>query len=103
MSDQDTMSVDILGRHFKIKCPQDKIPELQEAAALLDESMRTVRQSGVSGPDRIAIMAALNIAHELLLLREQKDKQINSMGERLHKLQQRIDQALSLNGQTEFE
>ncbi len=103
MTMEDKVAIDILGRHFKIKCPADKVTELQQAAAFVVEMMDDIRQQGVSSPDRIAIMTALNIAHELLLLREQKDQQVRNMGERLHKLQQRIEQALVQNEQLELE
>jgi len=62
-----TLDVTILGRDFKIACKDDERTELSEAVALLDRRMRDIRDGGkVSGTDRIAMMAALNIAHELL-------------------------------------
>src|SRR6478752_7785605 len=62
-----TLDVTILGRDFKIACKDDERAELSEAVALLDRRMREIRDGGkVSGTDRIAMMAALNIAHELL-------------------------------------
>jgi cell division protein ZapA len=62
-----TLDVTILGREFKIACKDDERAELSEAVALLDRRMREIRDGGkVSGTDRIAMMAALNIAHELL-------------------------------------
>jgi cell division protein ZapA len=62
-----TLDVTILGREFKVACKEDERSELMEAVALLDRRMREIRDRGkVSGTDRIAVMAALNIAHELL-------------------------------------
>lgn len=62
-----TLDVTILGREFKVACREDERDELMEAVALLDRRMREIRDKGkVSGTDRIAVMAALNIAHELL-------------------------------------
>jgi cell division protein ZapA len=62
-----TLDVTILGREFKVACREDERDELLEAVALLDRRMREIRDKGkVSGTDRIAVMAALNIAHELL-------------------------------------
>ena len=62
-----TLDVSILGREFKVACREDERDELTEAVALLDRRMREIRDAGkVSGTDRIAVMAALNIAHELL-------------------------------------
>ncbi len=65
-----TLSVSILGRDFKIACKEDEREELGEAVMFLDRRMREIRDAGkVSGSERIAVMAALNIAHELLRAR----------------------------------
>jgi cell division protein ZapA len=62
-----TLDVTILGREFKVACRESERAELGEAVAFLDRRMREIRDAGkVSGTDRIAVMAALNIAHELL-------------------------------------
>jgi cell division protein ZapA len=62
-----TLDVTILGRDFKVACKESEREELTQAVALLDRRMREIRDGGkVSGTDRIAMMAALNIAHELL-------------------------------------
>src|SRR4051794_14857614 len=61
------LDVSILGREFKVACKESERAELTEAVALLDRRMREIRDTGkVSGTDRIAVMAALNLAHELL-------------------------------------
>jgi cell division protein ZapA len=65
-----TLSVSILGRDLKIACKEDEREELGEAVTFLDHRMREIRDAGkVSGTERIAVMAALNIAHELLRAR----------------------------------
>jgi cell division protein ZapA len=62
-----TLDVTILGREFKVACGESERAELLEAVAFLDRRMREIRDAGkVSGTDRIAVMAALNMAHELL-------------------------------------
>ena len=69
MSSPRTVTLDamILGREFKIACSEDERQELADAVAMLDRRMREIRDAGkVSGSERIAVMAALNIAHELL-------------------------------------
>jgi cell division protein ZapA len=66
-----TLEVAILGREFKVACTESERAELMEAVAYLDKRMREIRDAGkVSGTDRIALMAALNIAHELLRARK---------------------------------
>ena len=62
-----TLEVAILGREFKVACKEDEREELTEAVAMLDRRMREIRDGGkVSGADRIAVMAALNFAHDLI-------------------------------------
>jgi len=65
-----TLDVTLLGREFKVACRESERSELLEAVAFLDRRMREIRDAGkVSGTDRIAVMAALNIAHDLLRAR----------------------------------
>jgi len=65
------LDVTILGREYRVACAEDEQAELVEAVALLDTRMREIRDKGrTAGVDRIAVMAALNIANELL--RERK-------------------------------
>ena len=64
---QLTLDVTIFGRQYKVACSENERAELAEAVAYLDRKMREIRDRGkVAGIDRIAVMAALNIAHELL-------------------------------------
>jgi len=65
-----TLEVTLLGREFKVACRESERSELMEAVAYLDRRMREIRDAGkVSCTDRIAVMAALNIAHDLLRAR----------------------------------
>jgi cell division protein ZapA len=67
-----TLDVALLGRDYKVACKEGERAELQDAVAFLDRRMREIRDGGkVAGVDRIAVMAALNIAHELLRMRAQ--------------------------------
>ncbi|MGZ8216085.1 cell division protein ZapA [Methylomagnum sp.] len=62
------IKVQILGKEYPISCPPEEQHDLLMAARYLDEKMRQIRGTGrVIGSERIAVMAALNIAHELLL------------------------------------
>ena len=67
MSDVKGVEVNIMGREFTIACPTDEREGLLSAVAYLDKKMSDIRDSGkVVGLERIAMMAALNLAHELL-------------------------------------
>ncbi len=62
-----SLDVTIMGREFRIACPEDEREGLMRSVGFLDKKMREIRDAGkVIGVERIAIMAALNIAHELL-------------------------------------
>ena len=62
--------VTIVGREYKVACKESERSELMQAVALLDKRMREIRDGGkVAAIDRIAVMAALNLAHDLLRAR----------------------------------
>jgi cell division protein ZapA (FtsZ GTPase activity inhibitor) len=61
------VSVRILDKEYRVSCGPDEEEGLRESARMLDQRMREIRQTGrVIGVDRIAVMAALNIAYELI-------------------------------------
>src|SRR5438034_5005699 len=65
-----TLDVSLLGRNYKVGCKESERADLLDAVALLDRRMREIRESGkIAGSERIAVMAALNIAHDLLRAR----------------------------------
>ena len=62
-----TLTISIMNQEFQVACPEGEEEALQRAARYLSEQMQEIRQSGkVVGMDRIAIMTALNMSHELL-------------------------------------
>ena len=91
MSDTlETVTVTILDRAFQVACPSEERAELEQSARYLDTRMREIRSAGkVIGADRIAVMAALNIAHEMLgerAAREARDTRVAQLNQRLHSL-----------------
>ena len=74
MTDLRTVSVSILDKEYQVACPADQEAELIVSASYLDKQMRSIRESGkVIGLERIAVMAALNISHELLKASEEDE------------------------------
>lgn len=71
MSDGHSLVIHILDKEYRVACPPGEQDNLLRAARYLDNQMREVRQANVIGLERIAIMAALNMSHELLEAREQ--------------------------------
>jgi len=89
------VTVRILDREYQIACREDERADLQAAAELVHERMRETRSKGkVIGTDRIAVMTALNIAHEMLALRELEGA-CERVDERTRALQERIEAALA--------
>jgi cell division protein ZapA len=66
-ADPKGLQINVMGREFRVACPEDEQKGLLEAVDYLNKKMNEIRDNGkVIGLERIAIMAALNIAHELL-------------------------------------
>jgi cell division protein ZapA len=62
-----TLDVSILGREYRVACRESERDELLHAVQFVDRRMREIRDAGkITGTERIAVMASLNIAHELL-------------------------------------
>lgn len=73
MSINVAITVKVLDKDIKVGCPKEEEAALLESAKYLNEQMKIVRDAGVMGTDKIAIMAALNITRDLL-----KDKTITA-------------------------
>lgn len=96
MSDTKALDVSILGKSYRVSCSDDERDELLEAVAYLDRRMREIRESGkVIGGERIAVMAALNIAHELLTTRLGGGFDLGEFKRRIGRMQEAIDRALA--------
>lgn len=96
MSESNTpIKVQILGKEYPIVCSPEEQHELLIAARYLDDKMRKIRDSGrVIGTERIAVMAALNIAHELLQAKTQDAPASQTIAGRLSAMRERLDNAL---------
>ena len=95
------LDVNIMGREFRIACREEEQHELLKAVDYLNNKMREIRDAGkVIGVERIAIMAALNIAHEFLSTRVEGGFDVGEFKRRIFQMQVNIDQAM--NGQDEL-
>lgn len=91
-----TVSVKILDKEYQVSCPEDEIDALTSSARYLDQQMRQIRESGkVIGSDRIAVMAALNIAHEMLTNRSTLADVQGDLHGRIDGLTKRLSLALA--------
>lgn len=97
------VTVRILDKEFLVNCPDNERDDLLASAELLNTKMREIRDGGkVVGIDRIAVMAALNMAHELLEQRNNRQDLQYSIGARIRTLQEKIELALNKGNQLEL-
>lgn len=88
----DPIGVRILDREYLVACPPEERDGLQSAAHLLDSRMREIRSSNrMAGIDRIAVLAALNLAHELLQQRQGGGERERELSRTLGDLTRRLD------------
>ena len=93
--DQARVSVRIMEKEYVVSCPYEERSALLDAAEFLNSRMREIRDSGkVVGLDRIAVMAALNLAHEFLKVRDRESKIDSGAGQRVRALRERVEGAL---------
>jgi len=92
MSDKNTVDVKILDKEYLVACPPEVKHELEQAAHYLDEKMREIRSTGkIFASERIAVMAALNITHQML-----SGEHSNKTTEKfVSELAQKLDQILA--------
>ncbi len=101
--DQARVSVRIMDKEYVVACPYDERSALLDAAEFLNARMREIKESGkVVGLDRIAVMAALNLAHELLKGKDRESKLDSGVGHRVRALRERVEGALEKGQQLEL-
>ena len=87
------VDVNIMGRDFTVSCTDEERPGLINAVNFLDKKMRDIRDSGkIIGVERIAIMAALNLSHELLNAKS-GNVDVGDIKRRISQMQDQIDGA----------
>ncbi len=96
-------TVDILNKQYSVRCPEASLPDLQKAAALLNEKMTEVLSSGkVMQPERVAVISALNIAYQFFDAKRQQETLVNLIQERVGQLQDKVQAALNKTAETGF-
>ncbi len=91
-----TLDIKILDRELRVACPEEERGELLDSVAYLDRKMREIRDAGkIASVERIAIMAALNITHELLSIKVGKGVDLADFKRRMTAMETAIDKALA--------
>ena len=102
-ADTARVSVRILEKEYQFACPTDEQNDLLQSAEYLNARMKQIRDAGsVVGTDRIAVMAALNLANDLLKGRNRDQSQESRVGVRLKTLRERVEAALEDGKQLEL-
>jgi cell division protein ZapA len=97
------VSVRILEKEYQFSCPLDERAALLDAAEHLNQEMRKIRDTGkVVGLDRIAVMAALNMANDLLHARGKDSSLEGDVTGRVRALRERVESALERSQQLEL-
>jgi cell division protein ZapA len=104
MSESISVTVYILDKEYRIACPEDEHSALLASASLLNTRMKQVRDSGkIIGADRIAVMAALNLTHELLHEKSSRENFSRDVISRLHAVEERVNTALATDNRLRSE
>jgi cell division protein ZapA len=97
------VSVRILEKEYQVACLPEERSELLDSAEYLNVKMREIRDAGnIVGLDRIAVMAALNLAHELLRMRGRGDSVDTDVSQKIRQLRERVETALSRGQQLDL-
>lgn len=97
------VSVRILDKEYQVACPPDERTDLLDSAQILDTKMREIRDTGrIVGLDRIAVMAALNMANDLMHAQERDQRLESDFSQRLKSISDRLDSALGSTSQLDF-
>ncbi len=92
--DPKGLQINVMGREFRVACPEEEQKGLLEAVDYLNRKMSEIRDNGkIIGLERIAIMAALNIAHELLSTKV-GGFDIAALKRRMESMETMLDQAM---------
>ena len=90
------LQISIMGREFRVACPEEEQKGLLEAVDYLNRKMVEIKEQGkVIGLERIAIMAALNIAHEFLSTKVGGGFDIAEIKRKINSMETVLDQAIS--------
>jgi len=97
------INIKIMDKEYLISCPENERDQLYNAAEMVNSKMSQIKNAGsVIGSERIAVMAALNIAHELLDYRDKNAVYTSRLDDTIRRLQGKIHNALGKGEQLEI-
>jgi len=93
--DGNTLDIVLMGREYRVACAPEEREALQSAVAFVDEKMRELGEKTKSSGERLAVMTALNLAHELLSIKLPGGFDMQEFRRRIGAMQTRLDEALA--------
>jgi len=103
-STTDVVTVKILGREFRLRCQPEERDGLIAASHYLDQEMRSIRDVGtIIGMERIAIMAALNIAHKLIQTKASQEDMQSRLTQRLLQINETVVSTLAASEKADID
>ncbi len=95
-NETSTTTVHLFNKHYAIKCPAEEVADLQQSLQYLEKKMLEVsNRLNQNNIEFLAVNAALNICHELILAKRQHEQYIKTMNKRIQNLQQKIETSLT--------
>ncbi|HMM54746.1 MAG TPA: cell division protein ZapA [Candidatus Desulfobacillus sp.] len=91
----DTLDIVLMGREYRVACPPDERESLLAAVAFVDGKMREISAKTKSTGERLAVMTALNLAHELLSVKLPGGFDMQDLRRRITSMQARLDEAMA--------
>ena len=97
------ISVNILGKEYQVACPDEEKDALIASAKMLHDNMEQIRSTGkIVGLDRIAVMAALNLAHELISLQNNDEDGMEDVNKSILQMKDKVSLFLEQARQLEL-
>ena len=94
MKPQDSLTVNILDKDYRVACPSSEKEGLKASAELLNNRLNEIKESGsVLGTERIAVMAALNLSHEVVTGKQIREEHAD-LDARISRLSDRIESSI---------
>jgi cell division protein ZapA len=96
MTTVETLDIRLQGKDFRVACQPHEKEDLLAVAAFLDWKMGEIAKQSRSSGERLAVMTALNLAHELISLKEPANAiDARDLKRRIEDMEARLDAALA--------
>jgi cell division protein ZapA len=97
------VTVSILGKEYQVACPANEEDALIASAKMVHKNMEKIRNTGkIVGLDRIAVIAALNLAHELITIQSNQGGDLDEINKSILQMKDRVSDFLDETRQLEL-